>query len=136
MSNLKLAIIATLFVSASFGSFAQCQFAAPTCFDSSLAPNTDCYMYYTGGMSLFNACTTTAMNNASCNKQTVVRRAIEGVNTVGLEAHALSTATAPYCQWQCDCGFGSETLRIDGGDGLPVELMNFSVSPHEEGGPQ
>lgn len=31
------------------------------------------------------------------------------------------------CSWMCDCGAGPETFVIDNADGLPVELMEFSV---------
>ena len=128
-------LFATLLAALSFDLPAQCQFATPTCNASSLAPNTDCVMYYTGGMSLFSACNTTA-GNATCGKQTVVRRALRGmVNTTALTAMALSTTTtASYCQWECDCGAGPETLRIDRSDGLPVELLEFLVSSDEKGG--
>ena len=50
-----------------------------------------------------------------------------------LAAIAKLSATSPVCQWQCDCGSGyrSQLLTIDGSDGLPVELMSFSVDDEE-----
>jgi hypothetical protein len=46
-----------------------------------------------------------------------------------LYAHALNTATNPSCGWYCTrAGIGScGTITIDNSDGLPVELMEFSV---------
>ena len=36
-----------------------------------------------------------------------------------------SVHPSPFCEWQClGCG---KIYRIDGSDGLPVELMEFSV---------
>ena len=44
--------------------------------------------------------------------------------TFGLQASAnLTATTAPFCEWNCDCG----TARIDGSDGLPVELLEFEI---------
>ena len=37
-------------------------------------------------------------------------------------------ATMAYCQISCDCG----VLRIDVSDGLPVELMSFSVDGDDD----
>jgi hypothetical protein len=46
-----------------------------------------------------------------------------------LIAVASPTTMNPYCNWVCNCGPGytSVPFRIDGSDGLPVELMDFSV---------
>ncbi len=41
----------------------------------------------------------------------------------------LTGPTMAYCQISCDCG----VLRIDETDGLPVELMNFSVDGDVDG---
>jgi hypothetical protein len=42
-------------------------------------------------------------------------------------------AMPAFCQWTCNCGAGTETFRIDGAiDGLPVELMEFSVEDEGE----
>lgn len=126
--RIRIGLAAGLLALLSLETFAQCQFAVPVCNTSSLAPPTTCYMNYTGAMSLYSACSTTA-GNANCGKITVVRRALRGsVNTVGLRAMALSTTTtASYCQWECDCGAGPETLRIDRSDGLPVELLEYGI---------
>ena len=40
-------------------------------------------------------------------------------------ATAKATSVAPYCQVTCTACTGG--VRIDGSDGLPVELMKFSV---------
>ena len=34
-----------------------------------------------------------------------------------------STGPSPYCSWVCNCGI----ITVDGSDGLPVELMDFSI---------
>lgn len=52
-----------------------------------------------------------------------------------LTAAAFTTAANPICQWSCDCGMGPESIAIDGNDGLPVELMEFSVEDGEAGEP-
>lgn len=50
------------------------------------------------------------------------------VPTSFLIASANPSATMnPFCSWTCSCGSGSFSLMIDGSDGLPVELMDFSV---------
>ncbi|MEM7582828.1 MAG: hypothetical protein AAF560_05565 [Acidobacteriota bacterium] len=49
---------------------------------------------------------------------------------------ASATAANPSCSWNCNCG-GDGTIVIDSNDGLPVELMDFSIesemSPGAEG---
>ena len=34
-----------------------------------------------------------------------------------------TTGPSPFCSWVCNCG----TITVDGSDGLPVELMDFSI---------
>lgn len=53
--------------------------------------------------------------NATCNGQ--------GPSVTYLSAIAQNSVVSPYCSWTCECG----PYRIDGSDGLPVELMSFSV---------
>jgi hypothetical protein len=43
----------------------------------------------------------------------------------------LTTTPAAYCQWDCN----GTTCRIDLVDGLPVELMDFSVESGANSGP-
>ena len=42
-------------------------------------------------------------------------------------ASALTATMSPSCNWTCTCGSGLITVTIDGNDGLPIELMDFSV---------
>ncbi len=44
-------------------------------------------------------------------------------STTLLSASAQTTATNPSCNFNCTCG----SVTIDGSDGLPVELLQFSV---------
>ncbi len=49
-------------------------------------------------------------------------------STTQLFATAHSVTANPYCHWSCWCGTGAPPhVTIDGSDGLPVELMGFSV---------
>jgi len=69
-------------------------------------------------MSAPGSCTLTmTMNARNCNPGTA------GFSTSLLWAYANTTAVSPSCQWACDCG----TVTTDSSDGLPVELMSFSV---------
>ena len=62
-------------------------------------------------------CNTTLAQNALCD--------IYSSNSLRARHYTGGTGPTPVCQWNCDCG----TVRIDGpNDGLPVELMEFSVS--------
>ena len=109
--------------------WAQCPFGMVMCADAGAvgAMLRECNVYLTTG-SFYNVCSTTSSNAQDCGKSTAVKKAAKGVNTNGLRALAnTGLTTMPFCQWQCDCGAGPETFRIDGGDGLPVELMDFSI---------
>ena len=46
-----------------------------------------------------------------------------------LYASAMTMATMnPFCNWSCTCGVGpAPHVTINSGDGLPVELMDFSI---------
>lgn len=46
-----------------------------------------------------------------------------------LLASANTMAASPSCNWVCNCGTASPAVpfTIDGGDGLPVELLEFSI---------
>ena len=47
-------------------------------------------------------------------------------------AVGMTTSVAPYCNWSCTCGTGpAPHVIIDSSDGLPVELMEFSVEARE-----
>jgi len=65
--------------------------------------------------------------NATCDPGTWMgSTTIQPVST--LFATASTMATNPSCEWVCSCGSESgATIRIDGSNGLPVELMEFSV---------
>lgn len=67
-------------------------------------------------------CQSTAMNAVFCSPTA------GGNTTTFLLANAMSMTVNPYCHWDCGCGTGSPPdIVIDGNDGLPVELMDFSV---------
>ena len=53
------------------------------------------------------------------------------VNVIFLQASAFTTATNPSCGWMCS---GCGAVLIDGGNGLPVELMEFSVEEADSAG--
>lgn len=69
-------------------------------------------------------CVSTGMNAQTCYPGPVA------MTLTVLTAAANVTATvSPYCNWDCNCGTGAPPHVItDGSDGLPVELMEFSVS--------
>ncbi len=48
-------------------------------------------------------------------------------NTSLLVASALVASTNPSCSFQCTCTSITSVFTIDGTDGLPVELMDFSI---------
>ena len=51
-------------------------------------------------------------------------------------AFALTTAINPICEFRCECYGGTAfatPIFIDSSDGLPVELMSFSVDDEETG---
>lgn len=77
-----------------------------------------------------DACVTTGSNNAQCNANlfsaTFMSSYFYGA-VVGAQNLFTTGTAAPYCQWSCPCG----TVRIDGSDGLPVELLEFSVASDE-----
>ncbi len=54
-----------------------------------------------------------------------------GTSTSILSASASTAATNPSCAWACDCG----GVTIDSSNGLPVELMEFSVETESAGEP-
>ena len=62
----------------------------------------------------------TPVNAFRCWPQTATRY----VTTTKFVAFAdPAVTTQPFCRWWCTCG----TVRIDHNDGLPAELMSFSV---------
>jgi len=86
-------------------------------------------MTFTQGMSatfVFKYLTTTYTCGVSMSMNVI--NCGGGVATSILSATAFTTATNPSCGF--DCGACSET--IDTSDGLPVELMDFSVEGSEE----
>ena len=66
----------------------------------------------------YNCSLTNMMNVDDCN-------ASPSANTMTLSAVAFNAATNPSCAWNCTGGCGTVTIGIS--DGLPVELMEFSV---------
>lgn len=68
-------------------------------------------------LTMITNCATTMMNALACFPGSAPAAA----NILSASAN---TATAnPSCAWSCGCG----TVTISGADGLPVELMEFSV---------
>ena len=61
-------------------------------------------------------CSTTTSNNATCAKN---------FTSPTIFLYAGNNGSAPSCAWTCTVCTGS--IVIDGTDGLPVELMDFSV---------
>jgi len=50
------------------------------------------------------------------------------MSTAILAASANPSATVnPFCSWTCSCGTGAFAVVTDGSDGLPIELMDFTV---------
>jgi hypothetical protein len=80
-------------------------------------------MFITKTLNGFFSCMTTAMNASSCGLGPSPMTANK------LYAAAMSATMNPFCNWTCNCGPGSTTVAfvIDGSDGLPVELMDFSI---------
>jgi hypothetical protein len=67
-------------------------------------------------------CTLTMMNADFCFP------GYAPVITAQLVASAYTATVNPTCAWACACGTGAPPhVAIDGSDGLPVELMDFSV---------
>ena len=85
----------------------------------------------------------TLSRNMQCRKTTGVGATcypnVVGFVYVGTPAQisARVTISAPKakCGWVCTCpgDGGDQTITIDGSDGLPVELMSFSVDDEETG---
>ena len=53
-----------------------------------------------------------------------------GLTVTFLHANARTTAATPTCVWRCvGCGtfYASNIITADGSDGLPVELLEFSI---------
>ena len=66
---------------------------------------------------------TMSMNVIACNPSAAATRSL-------LSASALTASTNPSCGWSCGCG----PVVIDSTDGLPVELMGFSIEAEVEKG--
>jgi len=87
---------------------------------------TPAYIYVVKTLSMAQVCELTAFNNAFACFPGGQFPPVIGVtdNTSAVTASAFTTATMPYCRWNCGCG----TVEINGpNDGLPVELMGFSI---------
>jgi len=59
---------------------------------------------------------TMSMNVIACNPS-------PSGSVLSLTATAYTTATNPSCGWNCGCG----PVTINNADGLPVELLDFSI---------
>jgi hypothetical protein len=73
-------------------------------------------------------CLRAAMVNASfCQPRTTTPAPGLFVTTLAATAHTGNTVS-PFCEWICTCGSPANPgIRTDGGDGLPVELMDFEI---------
>ena len=86
---------------------------------------TPAYIYVGKAILNANTCTLTGFNNViGCAPGGFPPTATGATNSGSyVSASALTAATNPFCAWNCDCG----QVIIGPGDGLPVELMAFSV---------
>ena len=64
-------------------------------------------------------CVTAGSNNANCNRD-------GGSMLLGAAASGMEITMNPSCSWDC-AGAGCGTITTGTADGLPVELMEFSV---------
>ena len=77
-------------------------------------------------LSAAGMCTRTMqMNNLGCFPT------VPGMTTAFLIAGASTGATNPSCGWLCTCGGVPTNISTGPGDGLPVELMDFSIEGEE-----
>ena len=77
------------------------------------------FPYVVKTLSLSTFCQATSSFNATCTPG--------GGGASNLFLSATASGPNPSCQWNCGCG----TVRIDGTDGLPVELLEFEVDGGE-----
>ena len=73
-------------------------------------------------LSAATTCTLTMMNASFCFPS------YAPANTAVLVASAFTATANPSCAWTCGCG----SVTTDGSDGLPVELMEFSIDDSAE----
>jgi len=79
-------------------------------------------MIFTKTLSAPTVCMTTGMNAAFCFPGAAP------FATNMLYASAFSGTANPFCNWSCGCGVGpAPHVTINSSDGLPVELMDFSI---------
>ncbi len=82
-------------------------------------------------LSMAGDCVTTMSNAFGCGRAPAASMATM------LIASALPMSTMnPYCNWVCDCGAGytAESISTGPADGLPVELMDFSIDDEDATG--
>jgi len=85
---------------------------------------TPAYVYINKTLSASQICQLTAFNNVFRCDPGGEPPVLFVSNTVNdLTASAYTIATNPFCRWDCACG----EVEIGPDDGLPVELMGFSV---------
>jgi len=99
------------------------------CSVSSVSSNTGTiggmnYIWVSKYLSSSESCSLTmSMNVINCYPD-------PGSSVSSLGASAYTTAIDPSCGWNCGCG----QVTIDGSDGLPVELLDFSIGQVSEKG--
>ena len=74
-------------------------------------------------LSMAGNCVTAMSNADGCGRAPAASMATM------LVASAYTNTMNPYCSWVCNCGSGytNENIVTDSSDGLPVELMDFSI---------
>lgn len=89
-------------------------------------PTTPTLIIVTKTLSAPYACRTTMMNASFCFPSAVT------ATTSQLVASALAVTANPSCAWSCmGCAGSAPHVTIDVSDGLPVELLDFSVGDDE-----
>ena len=97
-------------------SWAQCPWNGPAMCTLTTAPYEECYRSLTA--------TQTCQAPVNAGNGTVCSPAVT-TSAVVLRAYQSATSLQPtaYCDWQC----GGVSCRIQLADGLPVELLEFSI---------
>lgn len=74
-------------------------------------------------------CALTNDNNAFCAPSATPPASGVAYSVMSLFASAMNTAVSPFCVWSCTTTMVTGCSQgIDGGDGLPVELLEFEIT--------
>ena len=111
-------------LAAPVGLESQCNTTGSPYVNTSIAPYVTVRKYLTAPANCVRA---PVVNASFCQPNITAPPPGPLVVTLSANAHTGNTAS-PYCAWTCTCGTAlNPGVRIDGSDGLPVELMDFSV---------